>query len=166
MEFAALRAIHLLGGLVWAGFAIFLGAYLLPAFKEAGPGAAGPVMAAVMKRRFVLVMNLAGFASVLSGIRLYMLVFSSAWLTTPGGLCLTAGAVLGLGGMVIGSVVSRPTSVKIAALQAAIAAQGGKPTPEQVAEMPKLSAKMGRAGTLVAWHLGGAAALMAFSKVL
>ncbi|MBX7116611.1 MAG: hypothetical protein K1X64_19960 [Myxococcaceae bacterium] len=165
MEYGFLRLFHLTAGFLWAGFAGFMGWYLMPALKAAGPQAAGAVVRQVMERKLSLFMNVAALVVFLTGIRLYMLSFSMAWLTSGLGLSLTVGAVLALGGEVIGIAVSRPTFMKLTALNAEIKAKGMPPTAEQQAEGERLSAKGARAATLVAWHLLGATVCMAGSRL-
>lgn len=163
MELWTLRVLHISAGVASAGFAMFLGWFLMPALREAGP-AGGPVMAAVLKRRLSMWMNVAGLIVVLTGLRLYMLFFNGNWLKTGTGIVLTLGAILGLGAFFIGQMVSRPTAKKIEALGAAIAAGGGKPTAEQSAQMQALSAKAFKAARLNAWHLAGATVCMALAR--
>ncbi len=165
MEYGFVRLLHITAGVLWAGFAGFIGWYLMPALKAAGPQAGGAVMVQVMARKLPVFMNVAALVVFLTGIRLYMLSFSMAWLTSGLGISLTFGAVLALGGAVIGVAVSRPTFMKLAALSADVKAKGMPPTAEQQAELDRLSAKGSRASTLVAWHLLGATVSMAGSRL-
>jgi hypothetical protein len=140
--------------------AIAAGFFIVPSVLEAGPGG-GAVMAGVMKRRFPILMTVAAGLVVLSGLRLYSLRFSTAFLGTPEGIVLTLGALVGLGAFFMGVFVQRPTAQRMSALGAAIAAAGGPPTPEQAAEIQALRSRLSKAASLTAWHVLFASLLMA-----
>lgn len=163
MELWILRLIHIPCAILWAGWAAFAGLYLLPSLMEAGP-AGGAVMAGVMKRKLTLVMNVLGGLTLLSGLRLYTIYFTGAWLATGTGVSLTVGALLAMVAFVVGSVVSRPAAVKLGELGAAIKAAGGPPSAQQGAEMAALGARAMLAGRVISFCVIGAALLMAASR--
>jgi uncharacterized membrane protein len=164
MEFSTLLLLHVFFGILWAGGGIAAGLFFLPSVNDAGP-AGGAVMVGVMKRRFPVLMTVAAVLVVLSGLRLYMLRFSTAFLGTPEGIVLTLGGVLGLGAFVLGVFVQRPIGQRLGALGAQIQASGAGPTPEQADEMAKLRERIGRVGRLTAWHLVASALLMASHRL-
>jgi hypothetical protein len=164
MEFPVLILLHVAFGILWAGGAVVLGLFVLPAVLDAGP-AGGAVMAGVVKRRMPIVLTFAAGLVVLTGLRLYMLRFSMAWLTSLEGLVLTFGAVLGLGGFVLGVFVQKPTAERLALLGLQVAQSGGPPTAAQASELRDLQAKLRRVARLMAWHLIGAALLMASHRL-
>ena len=69
----------------------------------------------VVKRKLPPIMTVAGLITVITGLRLYMLKFSTGWVTTPEGIVLTLGGLLAIAGLIIGVFAVRPTSMKIAA---------------------------------------------------
>jgi len=160
MEYATLLLLHVFFGIVWAGGAIAAGFFIIPSVLEAGP-AGGAVMAGVMKRRFPLAMTTSALLVVLTGFRLYSVLFSGAWVVTPQGIVLTLGALAGLGAFGIGVFVQKPTADRLGALAVEVAASGGPPTPEQAAELERVRARLGKVARLTAWHLVAAAVLMA-----
>jgi uncharacterized membrane protein len=164
MEFSTLLLVHVFFGILWAGGGIAAGLVFVPSVLDAGP-AGGAVMAGVLKRRFPVIMTVAAILVVLSGLRLYMLRFSGAFLGTPEGIVLTLGAVLGLGAFVLGVFVQRPIAERVGALAAQIQAGGTPPTPEQAAEIGALRERMGRVARLTAWHLVVSAFLMASHRL-
>jgi hypothetical protein len=164
MEFSTLLLVHVFFGILWGGGAIAAGFFIIPSVLEAGP-AGGAVMAGVMRRRFPILMSVAAGLVVLSGLRLYSMRFSTAFLGTPEGIVLTLGAVLGLGGFFMGVFSQRPTAQRLGALGAQIAAGGGPPTPEQAAEMQALRARLGKVARLTAWHVLIASLLMASHRL-
>jgi hypothetical protein len=165
MEYLALIFLHVLFGIVWAGGTVAVAFFFIPSLAEAGAGG-GAVMAGVLKRGFPIAMTVSGAITVLSGVRIYMLRFSTGWLMTPEGLALTLGGLLGLGALGIGVFVQKPTAQRIGALGAQIAASGAPPTPAQASELQALRAKMTRLGYVIGWHLLAASVLMASHRLL
>jgi hypothetical protein len=164
MEFPALILLHVAFGIFWAGGAIVLGLFIVPSVLDAGPAGAA-VMAGVVKRRMPVVLTFAGGMVVLTGVRLYMLRFSADWVTTPEGIVLTLGAILGLGGFALGLFVQKPTVEKLGALAAEIGRSGGPPNATQAGELRALQAKLRRVARLTAWHLIGASVMMASHRL-
>ena len=165
MEFPFLILLHVVFGIFWAGGATVLGLFVLPSVIDAGP-AGGAVMAGVVKRRMPVFLTMAAALVMLTGVRLYMLRFSSVWLASPEGLVLSLGAVLGVGAFVLGVLVQRPTAEKLARLGGEIAKSGGPPNASQAGELRELQAKLQRVGRLTAWHLIGASLLMASHRLV
>ena len=164
MEYLALIFLHVFCGIVWAGGAVVTGLFIVPAVIDAGP-AAGPVMAGVARRGLPVVMTVAAFIVVLTGARLYMLRFTTFWLTTNEGIVITLGALLAIAGFVMGVFIQRPTVARLGALSAQIAASGAAPTASQAGELQALRARLRKTAALTAWHLLGAAALMSAHRL-
>jgi len=160
MEYASLILLHVFFGILWAGGAVTIGLFVIPSVFEAGPGA-GPVMGGILKRRFPTLMTVSGVLVVLSGLRLYSMQFSAAWVATPRGITLTLGGLAGLAAFVIGVFMQRPLAMRLGALGAQLAAAGAAPTPEQAAEMASLRTRLAKVARVNAWHLIAAALLMA-----
>lgn len=164
MEYLSLVFLHVFFGILWAGGGAATGLFILPSVIDAGP-AGGAVMAGVVKRKFPLVMTVSAWVVLLTGLRLYMLRFSTTWVTTPEGLVITLGAILAIGAFVLGVFIQKPTVEKLSALGAAVAASGAPPSPAQAGQMQALRTKLQKIGRLTAWHLLGAAALMAMHRL-
>jgi uncharacterized membrane protein len=160
MEYPLLVWLHVAFGALWAGGAVTAGFFLIPAVLEAGP-AGGAVMAGVVQRKFPIKMIAAGSVVVLTGLRMYMVRFTSGWLLSPEGLALSIGGLLGIGALFIGVFVQKPMIERLAALGAKIAASGAPPTAEQASELAALRARLGRVAKVVAWHIIGSLVLMA-----
>lgn len=165
VEIAILRLLHIGFGAFWVGGAVMTAWWVVPSVIEAGPSG-GPVMRGIVeKRKLPVVMTVAGLITILAGLRLYMIKFSTAWLTTPEGIVLSLGGLLAIAGYAIGMMVQRPTAMKLAALGGAIAAAGKPPTPEQAAEVAALQQKLARAARLVGAHVLAALVLMAAMRL-
>jgi uncharacterized membrane protein len=164
MEYLSLVFLHVAFGVLWAGGAIVVGLFVIPAVIDAGPSG-GAVMGGILKRRLPVFLSLSAFIVVLSGIRMYMIRFTPEWLTTAEGLAITIGAVLGLGAFVLGFFIQRPLAGKVGTLAGRIAASGAPPTPDQAAELAALRARLRRVAALTAWHLIGATILMSLHRL-
>lgn len=164
MEFSTLLLLHVFFGIVWAGGAVAAGLFLVPSVLEAGPGG-GAVMAGMLKRRFPMLMSVSGILVILSGLRLYSIRFSTAFLGTPEGVALTLGALLGLAAFVMGIAVQRPTAARLGALGAQISAGGGSPAPGQAQEMEALRERLARAARVTAWLVLLSSFLMASHRL-
>ena len=157
MEVAVLRLIHIASGIMWAGSAITVGWFLIPAIREAGPQG-GAVMRGIVARRLPQVALASGVLTVLAGLRLYWLRFSMAWVWTLEGMALSFALLVGLSALTLGIFVQRPTAVRLAALSAA----GGPPTDE----MKRLSDRLGRIGNALAWHTATLVLIMAGLRLI
>ena len=164
MEYSVLVFLHIGLGILWAGGAVVLGLFIIPAVLDAGP-AGGAVMAGVTRRKLAPVMVAFGVIVVLTGLRLYMLRFSAGWLTSPAGIVISLGALLGIGGLGIGMFVQKPLVERIGKAAAGLAASGAPPTPEQAAEMHAMRGRLRSIARLTALHLLGAALLMSLHRV-
>jgi len=161
MEVAGLRLLHLALGMFWAGGTVLLGFWVVPSVVAAGPAGGAVMRGMVVDRKLPQVMTVSGILTILTGLRLYQLRFSTAWLTTTEGIVLTLAGLIAIGGLAIGLFAQRPTAARLSALGETIARAGGPPTPEQVQEMGRLQAKLLRTGKLLGAHVGTAALLMA-----
>lgn len=164
MEEGLLRICHIASGVLWAGTAMFLGWFLVPAVQEAGPSG-GAVMGSLMRRGLSTGLTVVSGLCILTGARLYALVFATTGLATPVGLVFLTGGLLALAALLLGFLVNRPTAVRLAELGGVIRAGGGPPTAEQTAALAALHRKMAGAARWSAALLGGATLLMAAGRL-
>lgn len=162
-----LRLAHIIAGAIWVGIAVF-GAFLLtPAVNDVGPDG-GKVMAALMKRGMMVVMPLLAVTTLLSGLWMYWRVsagFNSAFMGSPTGAMFGAGGALAILGFVLGLTLTRPTMVKITAIQQSL----GPDTPpderqQRMAELGRLRARMSVTSRLLGLMLVAALACMAIAR--
>lgn len=105
VEFLFLRLIHVVGGAFWIGSALFTAFFLMPALKGAGPAVVGQVFAQMAKRRVMTVMPIVAVVTVLSGLRLMMIVsenFSGAYFATSSGRAFATSGALALLAFLLG----------------------------------------------------------------
>jgi hypothetical protein len=155
--FYALRFVHVVVGVCWAGAIVFIAFFLVPAIRATGPAGGAVMQNLTQVRRLPTVLLAGGLLTVLSGLTLYWNdsagFRSREWLASGTGTTFGLGAVLAIATLVLGSTVNAPTAKRIAALGDAIRAGGGPPSPEQTAQMLQLQARLANA-------LRGAAVLL------
>jgi uncharacterized membrane protein len=114
--FIALRLIHIITGVFWAGAFFFIVSFLMPAFKDAGPDA-GKVAASLQNRRLTTWMPVMALLAILSGLALYGLrMQGGGWAATTEARTLGVGAVAAIVAFVIGLATVRPAMIKADAL--------------------------------------------------
>jgi uncharacterized membrane protein len=124
VEFLILRFVHVVGGTFWVGSALFTTWFLMPALLGAGPAVAGPVFGQLAERRMMIVMPVVAVLTILSGLRLMMIVsdnFSGAYFATSSGRAFAVAAVAALLAFLLGMLVARPSAMRAGRLSAAIA---------------------------------------------
>lgn len=126
-----LRAIHVVGGVLWVGGLVLITFFIVPASQAAGP-AAQPMMQFMMGRRKLSVyMMIVAIVTVLAGILL--MVRNSAlshgtWARSAMGIGISIGGVAAILALIVGMTVNAPAAKRLAAA----GAPGGTPlAPEQ-----------------------------------
>jgi len=111
-----LRLVHVVGGVLWVGFAVFGAFYLFPSIAEAGPEG-GKVMTVLQRRGLLTVFPIFALVTVLSGLWLYVRASHMA----PGFSASHMGMTLGFGGvcafvaLFVGMLVITPSMNRAAA---------------------------------------------------
>ena len=164
-----LRLTHIFAGVFWAGTAIALAAFIMPAVRAAG-SAGGTFMQKLMQHtRLSFFLNLSSLLTSLTGIALYWIVsggLSPSWVTTGHGLGITLGSVAGLVEFFSGLLIIAPTVKRMEALGVAMQAAGGPPTSVQLAEMGTLQGRLGTSQVRGAILLALAVIGMAIARYL
>ena len=123
-ELIVLRLVHVLGGVFWAGSAIFSWLFLAPALAGVGP-AAGQVMGALQRRGLFTALPVVALLTIGSGLRLMWIGsggFAAAYFASGPGLTLALAGAAAIVAFLLSLLVTRPASVRAAALGGAIAA--------------------------------------------
>lgn len=134
MVFAAVRFLHIIAGIVWAGGAILVNFVIGPAIGATGDTGRQFAGYLMTKTSFSRMMLGSGVTTVLAGIYLYGVNsnwFSSGWMRSGQGIGFGIGAATGIAALVFGFMIGN-TNGALAALGAQIQ---GKPTDEQMTAM-------------------------------
>lgn len=117
-EVIVLRLIHIVGGMFWVGGTMFMTFFLAPVLGGMGPGA-GPVIGGLTKRRLPTWLAAAAGLTVLSGLRLIMIMssgFKSEYFQSAVGQTFSIAAGIALLAFIIGMAVTRPAMTRAGAL--------------------------------------------------
>ena len=163
-----LRLLHIFSGVFWVGAALMLTFFISPtvmATKEAGQGFMRHFMG---NTKFNLAMWAAAIITVIAGFSLYWIDskgFTSAWIRSGPGIGFGTAAGFALLGLITGIIQNRNSNA-MAQLGGQIRSQGKPPSPEQAAQLQKLSKALATGGNLNAFFLILATMGMAISRYL
>jgi hypothetical protein len=117
-ELIVLRVVHVLGAIFWLGSGLFTTFFLMPAMSKAGPAVAGPVMAGLVQRRLPRILPIVALLTMLSGIRLMMIVSAGSpqWFGSPMGRTFSISGALAIVSFLIGILIGRPAMVRMGKL--------------------------------------------------
>ena len=163
-----LRALHIGGGVFWAGSVFLFAGVIEPAASAAGPEG-GRFLQRLMGGRFVRSMATAGAVSVVAGIWLFSIDsggFQPAFMKSGVGVMLSIGGLCGLLAGFVGFGVQGRNAGRMQALTTAIQGQSGGPTPEQVAQLQAIRAKLRAGGRLTALLLAITVLCMATARYI
>ena len=163
------RLLHIVASTIWAGAAILIAGFLLPAIRAAGPGGASVMRELTLVRKLPEILATIGIVAILSGGYLYWIAsggLRSAWLHSWTGSIYTLGAVASLIAAFIGIGINIPTANRIGALAATLHSSGAQPTAEQSKILSGLALRVARGTRAVAVLLAIAAATMAVARYL
>jgi len=117
--FLALRIVHIITGVFWAGSVFFIISFLQPALRDVGPEGA-KVFGALRARRMFTWTPVMALFTILSGFWLYMVRMggASGWATTREAMTLGMGAVAAVLAFFVGVFLMRAPSLRAADLAA------------------------------------------------
>jgi uncharacterized membrane protein len=109
-----LRLVHVGGGALWVGMMAFMTFFLSPAIAEAGPQEGGKLMAALQRRRIMVIMPVIALLTIGSGFWLMVRIYGG-----PGnlaasrmGVALNVGAAAAILAFLIGIIFMRPAMMR------------------------------------------------------
>jgi uncharacterized membrane protein len=142
-ELIVLRLVHILGAILWLGSGLFTTYFLLPAMTKAGPAAAGPVMANLQQRRLYTVLPIVALLTILSGIRLMMIVSAGnpQWFASPMGRTYSISGAFAIVSFLTTIIIGRPATVRMGKLSQT-PASGGASTEARAAEIRSLQKRV------------------------
>lgn len=143
-----LRIVHIFSGVTWAGGAIVMTAFVGPTAKELGDDASKFMQQLSLRSRFVPTMVWVAILTPISGIWMYWHLFYGINVSSGAGLALTFGGVFGLIGAFLGFYTQKRNIDRVKKIVAEIAASGGPPKPEQMAEIQSRNEAAAKGGAL------------------
>lgn len=145
-----LRIIHIFSGVFWAGTSFFMLSYVVPTVAATGPEGQKFMQHLALRTRFTAGMLTVAVLSMLSGIGMYWRLFNFrlSVLSSGYGLLLTIGGLGGISAFVSGYLYQYRHTESMKKISAAIAASGGPPTEQQMAQMQAHSAKVSLGGQI------------------
>lgn len=164
----ALRIVHIVTGVFWAGAIFFIVSFLLPTFKTVGPDA-GKVFAELRRRGMFNWLPTIALLTVLSGLWLYMIRMqgSTSWAAGREGSTLGLGAAAAIVAFLIGTFVMRPSTLKAADLAGrATGMPAGAEKEAMMAMVQRLRARSGMAARAAAGLLLVTVVAMAIARYL
>ena len=166
-ELIVLRVVHVLGAIFWLGSGLFTAFFLMPAMTKAGPAVAGPVMAGLQQRRLMTILPIVALLTMLSGIRLMMIVSAGnpQWFASPMGRTFSISGALAIVSFLIGILIGRPAMVRMGKLsQSRVPDGASKEAP--AAEIRSLQRRAMWSAQTALWLLILAAAGMAVARYM
>ena len=155
----ALRLVHIVLGALWVGMFAFITFFLTPAVAEVGPEG-GKLMAALQRRKVMVVLPVLALATIVSGVWLIFHVYggTAGLMGSRAGQTYATGGTLAVLAFLVGIVVMRPIMMRITAL-----AQDAAANRDEIGRLRARSAVVTRA---VAVLLFLAIAAMAVARYL
>lgn len=132
IEFLLLRLVHVIGGMLWVGSAVFTTLFLLPAFAASSDGPRH-LMAAMQSRRVRLMMPTVATLTILSGLRLLWITsggFDGAYFSTRSGMTFALSGAAAIIAFLLGMLVGRPAMARAGALERSVASLANDRRPE------------------------------------
>jgi hypothetical protein len=164
---AVLRLVHIVCGVFWVGFAVFVPFYLAPAMQDVGPDG-GKVMVALQKRGLMTVLPVLALLTLLSGAWLYWRDSGGRlhqFAQTGFGMTLFLGAIAAIAAYTIGMTYSRPAILKATALMQSAAGAASDEERGRIMQQVAVFRTRGANGTrIVAVLLVLATAAMALAR--
>jgi hypothetical protein len=161
-----LRALHVGGGVLWAG-----GTFVFAGFVERTASQAGPEGGRFIQRLagsgYSAAMTIAGVLTVAAGIWLFWLDsggFQLEFMGSRFGVVLSVGGLCGLLAAVVGLGVQGRNAARMQAISRVVQGQAGGPTPEQQAQLQAIQGKLRTGGRVTALLLAVAVLCMAVAR--
>jgi uncharacterized membrane protein len=162
-----LRLLHIVLGVLWAGWAFALALFVEPAVRAAGPVGGAFMQTIATKTRLVTTMTIAPVIIIVSGTWLLWRQsdgFSSDLVTTGYGIAMTIGGLAGYAAFILGAAMIRPASMRLGAIARAMQTAGAPPSTEVTNEIAQLQRRIRIGGRLAAAILGLCVSCMAIAR--
>lgn len=165
----ALRVIHIVSGVFWAGTVMVIAWFLLPTVQTLGQSGGAFMQQLMFRQRLRMFMLGSMLLTILSGLTMYgwiAMETDGMWARSRMGMVIGVGAIAAIiAGGIGGGVVGRQ-SRKMMELGGRIQASGGPPTDVQKAEMDSYQRKIRGAFSIIAILVVIATVAMASARYL
>ena len=161
------RLLHVLTGVVWAGAAILIAGYLMPAVRAAGAGGSAVMKQLTVVQRLPAKLAVVGITAIASGGYLLWVESSglnSHWMATGPGITYCAGAFATLLAAIIGFGINIPTANRMGRLAVMVHARPEGATSTETQTLNRLAVRISRGTRAVALLLLVATASMAVAR--
>jgi len=165
----ALRLVHILSGVLWAGGIFMLALFVIPAINASGAEGSKVMRQIASTNHYATVMTIAATSNIIAGLLLYWQIsrgLTVEWITSSQGISISIGGSFAIIAYVIGMAVNRPSALRIAEIGGEIAAAGGKPTESQITELNKLRKKITDGTNYMAYLLAITVSAMAIARYI
>jgi hypothetical protein len=162
----ALRLIHIVGGVFWAGAVWLFARFIEPTATAAGPEG-GRFLQRFAGSVYTPAVMSAGVGTVLAGIALMWIDsggFQPAFMGSHFGIALSVGALCAIVAAVYGIGLGARNAMRLKAVGAAVQRQPGGPTPEQLGQMQVIQGKLRTGGRVAAVLLVVTVVCMAIAR--
>ena len=163
-----LRFVHVVGGMLWVGIAVFIAFYLVPAITDVGPDGAR-VMAALQRRGIMNVLPMLAVATLISGSWIYWIRsrgLKAAYVATPTGAVFGVGGLVALAAFVLGITITRPSMLRAVTIMPSLPSLPAGERERQMVLANELRARGALFSRVIAWMLLFAALCMAVARYL
>jgi len=112
------RAVHVIASTLWAGGAVLIAAFLMPAIRAAGPAGAVVMKQLTVVRKLPAILAISGIVAIVSGGYLYWTDSSglqSAWMRSGAGSAHTLGAIAASLAAAVGLAINIPAANRMGA---------------------------------------------------
>ena len=128
LTYLTIRAVHVLAGALWFGFAVFSAWWLIPMAKDLGPH--GPQVGASLQRRgYIAAVPIIAMVGILSGVWLYWRYtggFSPEGSRTPAAMAFGTGGILAILALLIGGLLISRSMARATAMASQAAGAGSE----------------------------------------
>jgi len=146
-----LRIMHIFGGVLWVGGAIFFFFFVEPSVKATAPSSQSFMQYLMVRKHFSLFMTIVSLATIGAGAAMYWrdsAGLQPVWIMTHTGFGFTLGAAVGIATALMGLFFIKPHVDKLDEIGEQIQTSGGTPTPKQLNEMAWHDRALNRLGRL------------------
>jgi uncharacterized membrane protein len=161
----ALRIVHIVSGVLWAGGAALFFFYIEPTITKLGPDAERFVDEMINRRKAPIYFMTVSTLTVLAGILLYWRNFASIS-TTPSGLALGLGGLAAIVAWLGGNLLIPRALARVGAVAAEMKAAGGPPSGELLGRMHAAQERLRLIGLVDLILIGFAVVAMASARYL